>query len=254
MADSKTGLGTVSTILTIKPDWQRLPSSGFQAGRQMLQDGAGTTAVRTLVLGKLPFSFSYGFTNLSKEAEYDLLEFFYNRKGMFDRFWLPVWFNILPVIQYVPESGDPYVFRNTFKPFGLYGLDFLDIYQGYERLFVEMNDGDIITRKITDCHADEITPENLVCDTDTNFDRDAALSDIKIFTLLKLCRFDQDELEINHISGKISSCELSFKELTKEYADMDVSTTPIQNTFSVSSTGNYQESFASGSPALQNRG
>lgn len=90
------------------------------------------------------------------------------------------------------------------------GTTFSLVYQGHERIFMLLTTGDLITRQISSCNG---TAATIV----SPWDRAIAPHYVAMFGKLILCRFDQDELEMQYDTTEVSHCKLAFKELAKEY-------------------------------------
>jgi hypothetical protein len=201
MADSLLDLGSDTNIFTYAVDWSSNPSIGDDFGRETIQENQGQVAYRTLTTD-LNCSVQYGFTNLSKADEYNILAFFHARQGRLERFWLPIYPQLFTLAAAISSGSNQFqiVQNSAYKMLHL-----------YERLFIKTNSGDLITRKFL------ANPANDIFTTVSAFDRNIALADVMYFSRLILCRFDQDKIEMKHETDSVSSCSIKFKELSKEY-------------------------------------
>ena len=96
-----------------------------------------------------------------------------------------------------------------------------DIMRGDERIYVEMLDGDILTREITTVEYSE-GDDATVVSLNTPVDRDlfADNGNHIIISRLLLVRFDRDTIEVNLQSNVVGEVSLKFRELPKEYTEV----------------------------------
>jgi hypothetical protein len=201
MADSLLDLDN-EALFSFPIDWNSLPAIADSFGRELLQYNLGAINYRFLTRD-LNYSVQYGMTFMSKKDEYDVLNFFCERKGRYERFWIPIYAQMFTLAANI-TSGDYYfqiIDQNQYKTLHL-----------YERLFIKLKTGDLITRKINSLNA----PPNIF-GVISAFDRNILTTDIEYFGRLILGRFDQDEIEINHETDSLGNCSLQFRELSKEY-------------------------------------
>ena len=146
MADSLLDLsigGVTLDVLRIMPNWASQPESDFDFGREVIQYDEGATAFRHLT-DDLGWRVSCDFTNGDKADEFALLSFFHSHKGRLNRFWLPVqWQYFTPGAKVTSGSTN-----FTLAP----PNSFLPVHQGYERLFILLQDGSFITRRSAAIH------------------------------------------------------------------------------------------------------
>jgi hypothetical protein len=103
--------------------------------------------------------------------------------------------------------------------------DFQLPWQGYERVYITMNNGDTITQKITGVY-DNILGDQLEITLQHPLDRDVFVD--TLFTTrnynsigrLLLVRFESDEFEIKSITEGISQVDIQVVELIKDYGDL----------------------------------
>jgi hypothetical protein len=199
--DSLLDLGNTSEIFTLRPNWMDLPSAGVENGREVIQFNMGYGSIRSLTENDARCA-SYGYFLKSKAEEFYLLNFFNGQRGRLKRFWLPVYYQEFTI--------DAPITYGSFK-FTIVDNGFTTVAKFYERLYIELKNGNRISRKITS--ADSATVFNVL----SQFDRDIAVSDIRMAGLLLLVRFDQDELSLAHVSDSLSESSINFLELPKEY-------------------------------------
>ena len=139
---------------------------------------------------------------------YAFLVSFADRIGRYKSFWMP----------------------EPFKRFKVTAIDplklFLDVekvadlnFNGYERIWIRLKNGDRITRLITSItQASTYTRINFISELpDILVDPNTLITDIIECSYAILARFDQDEVNIDYVTNKIASVNLSFVELKKEY-------------------------------------
>ena len=85
---------------------------------------------------------------------------------------------------------------------------------------VLLKNGDYISRQVLGMTTSPTPPHPNIMALVTPLDRVVKTTDIELFGRLILCRFDQDELELKHDTPHRSECDLSFRELPKEYAGL----------------------------------
>ena len=187
-------------FFTIKPDWVKQPSQGFEPFRTPIQY-PGTGIKLRNITEEVQIKFTASFTNMSKADEYELLSFFNAHKGRLNAFWFPIPKNYFTATANVPASGHVIDILSAF-PVWL---------RGYERMFMLLTTGVLCYSKII-----SIVDTTMTVDTALQ-GGEIDIRDIILFGKLICCRFDQDELSIQHITTAISECDISFIELPKEY-------------------------------------
>lgn len=206
MSDSWQGLTRTTYKWLLQPDWNTTPSMSTNFNRTLTKyDFTGVDLYE--LSANYPLSIQYGYTNLTKEDEYKIINLFNTRKGRLKRFWLPMWKNEFKLVSAVTAGDNILTVNNTF---------WRKIDQGYERIFIQLKNGDYISRKISAVIQDGAN-ENIILETTIN--RDIALSDVKYFSRLLLVRLDDDNLNMNYQSHLVSDCTLNFFELVDEYAE-----------------------------------
>ena len=211
MADSWEDLGSVTDVFTIKNDWDTNPSQGFEPYRTVIQYPGSGIKLRNIT-DDVAISFVLHFCTKDKSEENALLAFFYARRGRASAFWLPVPKQVWELSADVNLTFPKLLVLVNSDPQWL---------RGYERMFMLLKNGDYISREvvsITTVNAPPLNPNIMTVVTD--MDRVVKPADVEMFGKLLLVRFDQDELELKHDSTALAECDLSFKELPKEYADL----------------------------------
>jgi hypothetical protein len=189
-------------IFTQHPDWSNLPAVELGFGRDVLQSHLGRGRIRDLT-SDLSRTIEYGFTEATKALEYYLLNFFCSRKGRNERFWLPTWYQSFTLSDTIVNGT--YIFKCS-------DYHFDEVARWYERIFFYLKDGSLLTREVISANS---ATEFVV---NTAWDRDIAATDVLYFGRLLLGRFDQDELEVGHLTDKVAEIRFKFRELAKEYS------------------------------------
>lgn len=144
----------------------------------------------------------------NKEEEYNFLTFWMDKRGQWKKFWLPS-----PDTGFILDTptviGVPSVIVK--------GNSFAEFYKGFERVFIQLKNGDRLTFQINSISKDQPLPGqdtlNLGAALDRIFDQTA----IELFSLLLLGRFEKDVAELSYITMAVSECKIAFWELPKEY-------------------------------------
>jgi hypothetical protein len=210
MSDSICDLIRTNDLFSAQPDWIDGFDSEFKLNRDVLQVDGGLPKINE-ISDYLPNKVNYNFTNLNKENEYYITNFFEAHYGKCNRFWVPIWYNQFTLDQDVSIlSTDLYVTHT----------DFNYIYQGYERIFIKLKNGDLLTRWITAVTLDDPCAPyaDYHLTIQTAIDRNILITDVAFFGLLLLARFDIDELEIPFETDRISEFSIPFVELINEYS------------------------------------
>lgn len=205
MADSLLDLCQTTDLFTYPHNWVSTVEQDVDFMRTIIQY-TGTPGKIKNLSDDIPVNVGLSFTNLTKTSEYDLLKFFCDHRGRCNRFWLPI------PEQYYVMAADALIGSNEIN-IAIHGE--YTFFRGYERMFMILTNGDMLTRRILDF--DCLGSNNNIMTIESVLDRNIAVTDVLLFGKLILCRFDQDEVQFTHENNIISSCALSFQELTKEY-------------------------------------
>lgn len=200
MASSWADMGGGTDVFALGADWKSAPTQTLEPYRTIIQYPGSGIKIRDIT-DDIQIKFSMHMGNMNKAGEYNLLSYFAAHRGRANAFWLPMPKNYWTMrgdmvpgfLQYVPITDAQTAWL-----------------RGYERMFVLLNNGDYIGRKILSIGSQLIL-------LNTAADRVVHAADVNIIGKLLLCRFDQDELELSHTSSALSDCDISFCELPKEY-------------------------------------
>jgi len=211
MADSILNLTRTQDRLMIKPNWVQPIESTFDFYREIY--GYSGTVTNIFNLSKnYSHQVTYTFTNLNSEDEFNLTHFFCLHRGRCRRFWVPLWYNAFK-LNIAVSAGDNIltIINNNF-----YRVD-----RGYDRIFLLLKNGDLITRSVTLVLKGLNNTENILLDSP--IDRDIGLTDYTFFGKFLLSRFMDDKMDLKYNSDTGSSCQLSIKELPFEYIEEEES-------------------------------
>jgi hypothetical protein len=195
------------------PNWASPPSRNWELGRDTIRYNLGVASLRerTIHHGK---EIVYQMLMNDKTDEYDLTKFFHDRCGMLNRFWLPIRFNDIILDESVPTPGVPFIYSgSTVIPIIDNGYSITD--QSSRRLNIETVYGDRLVVGINSATSTEIN-------ISVPIDRDIFPGDVTLTSNLALVRFDHNNLEFSFLSDSLSECQLSFKELSNEYPELEI--------------------------------
>lgn len=195
-------LGSGISIFPFDANWtQDLQTKVLQA--RTLYKTAGTIVTPLQQSLERPKQLEKGFVLEGAEI-YQMIDFWNNRQGRYNKFWLYGEYTSFRVIQDI-SAGDLSIAcaYNQFEK----------IYKGYERLYIKTVAGDYYTRKISSAVK---TAGNLVLGmtaTSTNI----TVSDVEIIGRILLVRFEEDSLKVKYISRDVAEVSVAFTELVQEY-------------------------------------
>lgn len=183
-----------------------MPQRDFLLDRDFIQFTGGKSGVTSLDVG-IARRLTMEYALLCPERRYEIEYFFMERMGRAERFWCPLWLNLFVMQTDIAAWTD----KVRIDPCGFSGA----FVAGVNRLYIELNDGSRISRLIVSV-TDEGTYEELTIAT--VFDQDIDIDDVAYCSLILLCRFDHDDLELDFVSADTCKTTLSLIELTHEYA------------------------------------
>jgi hypothetical protein len=202
MADELYNLESIS-IFPFTHNWVNNIGIEYQMNRDTTQFfGTGTDILIYSSLHNLFFSID--LTLKTKEDIYNLLDFFNTKKGQLQKFWVYGSRNEFELAIDKPAmSNDLYIYDNGFD---------LNFY-GNERIYLQLKNGDILTRLVTNVSKVSNTLKLEV----STIVREIEKEDILQFGRIYLCRFAKDVLNLNYKTENICSTQLDFVEVIKEY-------------------------------------
>lgn len=207
MADSLLDLGS-TPVFPLEPNWVSQPSTNISLSRNLLAY-RGTKHSIFPITDDAPITFEAHFTIYEKSDEDTFLDFFHARRGRNQRFW-------------VKHPRQHFALKETASNGALsmvcYPNSAHDQFQGYERIYVVMSTGDIVTRKVNSAtYSSDDDEINLAINS--ALDRDITISNQILIGRVLLCRFDSDELSVSHVTTTTCEFSLKFYELVKEYEE-----------------------------------
>jgi len=202
MADDIQDLGTEER-LTIRPNWASPNQIELTTSRDIVS--FPSTVVDIFLFSELyKNKIKFKYLCEDKEVEYALIDFYNSRKGRLERFWIQ---------GYKEEFILSQAISNTDTIINIHDNGFDLIYKGHERLYIELKNGDLITRKIT--NVAKVGTELQL--TVTAITQDIAMSEVGVFGRIYLVRLDKDVLETVFNNSTIAEVELDFVEVVREY-------------------------------------
>jgi len=206
VADSITGTGTTQ-FFPIEPNWVTRPRSTVLMSR-LIAKREGTVDEMNSITPDVPVKLDMGFSVFNKEEEYSIIDFFNDRKGMVERFWV-VWPRQQFILNRLHTSGEA-----TLECYG----NFADLqYRGYERIEILMNNGDRIIREVTGTFGDA---DETSLQLDSGLDRDVGPGYYLRISRLLLVRFGSDLLDLRALTDHVGEIPFTFVELVNEYGDV----------------------------------
>ena len=205
MADSYTGLGTITAKWLREPHWANTPKVEFPMARQVISFPGTITAIEQ-ESPSVPLIREFTFLSFSKAEEYELLSFFCEKQGRLKKFWIPSWVSAFTLKSAITIASNQVKVNH---------VNFQKVYSGYERIRLLLSNGDTIVRKIINVVETDKTEEVLT--VDTVFDRSIAIGSVVLFDLFLLCRSDIDSFQLEYVSAGVSECSVRVAELIREY-------------------------------------
>jgi len=206
MADDLKDIGQ-EDIFPLPMNWQRSPANLFIITRYLHQF-AGTSSSISELNPETPISFEGLFTIFNKTDEHSLLDFMHSRKGRIIRFWIPYQKEMFTLVDPASIGSGAINCEENGAVIS---------YQGYERIYIKMKSGDMLTRWVTGITQDF---NKIALTLDTPLDRDIGLDDYFEIGRFLLVRFDSDKFEFEVSTNNIFDFSQRFVELVKEYSEL----------------------------------
>jgi hypothetical protein len=208
MADSLLDIGT-EEVFPLEPNWATKPGHTYTMTRYLNQH-PGTVTEISQKNPESPWVVTARFDIQSKEEEFELLSFIKDREGRVGKFWFKHPKNMFSIKDALSNGSTQVI---------VYEDNFHLISQGYERIYIELLTGDIITRHVSSADWDEDN-EEVQLNLATGVDRDIAVDEVLRIGRFLLVRFDDDMFRFDLDTDHKSMIRLRFKELVKEYSDL----------------------------------
>ncbi|WP_028320370.1 hypothetical protein [Desulfatiglans anilini] len=205
MADDLQDLGGFP-IFPLEPDWTTEPELDPMLIRDLRQY-TGTVQGLDAIMDPAAFRLRAGF-GTDKDEEYELLDFFVGRLGRLKKFWLKGPKTAF-TLQAASAAGASHLW--------VHDNGFLQLYQGYERIYIEAHGGDLITRKITGITDDREENSRLQLLFAMGLDREITPTNHYRIGMLYLVRFETDALKLEFMTSHLADAEGRFTELVQEY-------------------------------------
>lgn len=205
MADSRLNLAGYQ-LFPFAPNWQTSPKSTASLLRRTLQY-PGTVAQQFALSDRTPLAFEATFLMKTREDIYNLQDFFDDRLGKVNQFWIEHPASWALLAEDAAIYDEILVCQDNDASIG---------YQGYERLYVRMSNGDITTRHVSSIVHNATTGYEEYWLTSQLAYAITTTNHYRIGRLL-FVRFDNDQLRLKYHTDCVAEVELSFYELVEEY-------------------------------------
>ena len=207
MADSLLDLGS-TPVFPLEPNWATEPSTNLTMTRRLL-GYRGTIQSLFSLTPDVPVVFQAKFTVYDKTDENTIMDFFHARKGRNQRFWIKH-----PRQHFtLKETAGNGTLSMVCNP-----NDSHNQWQGYERIYIRMTDGDLLTRKVTAANYNEAQDE-VTLTLNSALDRDITTTNQNLIGRMLLCRFDSDDFRVTWLTTITMEFSLKFYELVGEYSE-----------------------------------
>ncbi len=208
MSDDYQDLGSFERF-PLLPNWVSTPESSYLVARWLVNMSGTVDSIQSIT-DNAPYIFNAKFMLDNKADEYDFLDFFYNRKGRHGKFW-------------IQHPSSCFILTKTAN----LGATSINCepnrahlnYQGYERIYILMDSGDIITRKVGAVTYDAIDDE-VDLELVTALDREITTTNYQMVGRMLLVRFEEDSIDVESHSSEVSEVKCAFRELSEEYSDI----------------------------------
>jgi hypothetical protein len=207
VADDLQEIGSGVPVFPLYPNWAKEPNTTIGIVRKIVEF-RGTAQTLISFLEEVPITFDAGFTMTTKEDEYNFIDFFNARRGKNQKFWVQH-----PKIAFELKASA----GTGATSLNCYWNAAESNYVGFERIYILMKTGDLITRHIQNVTYNEIT-DVMQIDFATGLDRDLNLDNYWRIGRFLLCRYDEDALNMKHKTDLVSEASVRFYELIREYS------------------------------------
>lgn len=213
MADSypTADVGAVADFprFPLEPNWISEPATDIVMLRKVIQF-RGTSHHIVPLTDDAPINLELKFTIFTTADYSSLMDHFVTARGRCNRFWVKHHLRTFE-LKTTASSGSSQLI--------CYPNNFHLQYQGHERIYIEMSDGDILARHLTAANYNE-SSDQLELSINTSLDRDVTTTNHVIIGRYLLVRFDSDNMRLEAVTDQVCELSLSFTELVREYDEI----------------------------------
>jgi len=208
--DDLASLGA-TRIFPLELNWATQPTTTQNLVRRNYRY-PGTAELLESTTNHAPVAVTGTCSAFSPKQIHTLTSFFCGRKGRFERFWFMS-----------PRSGFTlkYIAKKGASALVCSGNRASWVFHQYDRIYILMADGALITRQLSSCTNDPVTSEITLL-FDPPLDREVNLLNHIRIGRLALMRFDHDELSISFDTTLAGNANVKFTELTGENEYHDI--------------------------------
>lgn len=205
MADNIVEIGTTN-IFPIEVNWVKDISLDVMPEKEIISF-SGTSDVIEDYITFSPTILGFQFDLQTPDKIFTFLDFFDSVKGRAYKFWFKI-----PSVEFtLKENIDS---GSTSIP--IYRNELDKVTWNNERIWIGMNNGDVITRHVTSV-SDSIVLNKHTLNFATPLDRDLTTTNHYIISRLLLCRFVSDEISLNLETDSFLTINCEVIETVKEY-------------------------------------
>jgi len=203
MADSLEDLNGYS-ILDVSHNWKTDPVLELQSRKWLMSFPSGISYLSRYI-EQTQEVMTYNVLLASRQEIYNFLEAFVKTyQGRYAPFWLPAMEKrFIPYAEVENGEGEIDIYKNDY------------VSTTEHRLYLRTTAGDVLTRQIT--ALDDAEEDYDTLELATVFDRDIAIAEMSILSLLLFCRFDTDSVELNYLTATMAEGSVKIIELVNEY-------------------------------------
>ncbi len=209
MADSILDVGVDELFFPLVPNWVETPNNKFTITRYLFEYRGTASQIEQQNLAT-PFVFTARFDVNEKQQEFDLLTFLHNVYGRTKRFWIRYPKTLMDLTQSIGSGSTGMRVKADNSNL---------LFSGYERIYILMNNGDLIVRRITAASYNSVA-DDVDLTLVTPFDRNIELDDYIEIGRYLLVRFDADDFTFGCDSDIYLQMTQRFYELTSEYEEL----------------------------------
>jgi len=197
-------------IFPFSANWKSPPKITLTPKRTIIGFPGTSQDILSLITG-IPTEITVDIVLDSRQLEKQVFDFFDDRKGRWEKFWIKK-----PILNYtlhsmIPASSTTIQIKST-------GFD--TVFKGTERIFLHHLNGNSCIKKITDV-VKYTSPDYLLLTVDSAITDEWVLNDPQmIMGQLKLVRFDQDNLSVDYTTDTYATVSFKMIELLYDYSEL----------------------------------